>query len=59
MALVGVIVAMIQYRQELKVIEVGGYRSTSSYPLVLLAAAALGLFGLFAGISIVISGLAS
>ena len=50
---------MVHYRQELKVIEVGGYRSTSSFPLVLLVAAALGLFGLFAGISIVISGLAS
>ena len=58
-ALVGVIVAAVQYRQELKVIEVGGYRSTSSFPLLLLVAAALGLFGLFAGISIVISGLAS
>ena len=58
-AVVGVIVAAVQYRQELKMIETGGYRSASSFPLMLLVAAALGLFGLFAGINIVINALAS
>ncbi len=58
-ALFGVIVAMVQYRQGMKEIEVGGYRSTPSFPLGLLAVAALGLFGLFAVISIVIGALAS
>ncbi len=58
-ALFAVIVAMVQYRQELKMLESGGYRYKASFPLGLLVAAALCLIGLFAGISIVIGALAS
>ena len=58
-AVFAVIVAMAQYRQELKMIEAGGYQYKPSFPLGLLVAAALCLIGLFAGISIVIGALAS
>jgi putative membrane protein len=58
-AVFAVIVAMAQYRQELKMIEAGGYRYKPSFPLGLLVAAALCLIGLFAGISIVLGALAS
>ena len=58
-ALFAVVVAMAQYRQELKMLEVGIYRYKPSFPLGLVVAAALCLVGLFAGISIVIGALAS
>ena len=58
-ALFAVIVAMAQYRQELKKLEVGGYRYKPLFPLGLLVAATLCLIGIFAGISIVIGALES
>ena len=58
MALFAVIVAMAQYRQELRKLESGNYRYTPSLPLGLAVAAALCLIGLFAGVSIVIGALA-
>ena len=57
-AIFAVIVAMAQYRQELKMLVGGGYQYKPSFPLGLLVAAALGLIGLFAGIGIVIGALA-
>ncbi len=53
-ALVAVIVAMAQYRLELRLLESGNYRYKPIFPLGLAVAAALSLVGLFAGISIVI-----
>ena len=53
-ALFAVVVAMVQYRQEIKMLAAGDYRYQSSLPLALAVAGALGVVGLFAGISIVI-----
>jgi len=58
-ALVAVIVAMTQYRLELRLLESGNYRYKPIFPLGLAVAAALCLVGLFAGVSIVIGMLAS
>ncbi len=58
-ALFAVMVAMVQYRQQLRKLEAGDYRYSPNLPLGLLVAAALCLIGLFAGISIVIGALAS
>ena len=58
-ALFAVIVAMIQYRQELKMLEAGDYRYKPNFPLVLAVGASLSLVGLFAGMSIVIGALAN
>ncbi len=58
-ALFAVVVAMAQYRQELRMLEAGDYRYKPSFPLSLAIAAVLSLVGLFAGVSIVIGALAS
>ena len=58
-ALMAVIVAMAQYRLELRLLESGNYRYKPIFPLGLAVAAALCLVGLFAGVSIVIGMLAS
>ena len=58
-ALLAVIVAMAQYRLELRLLESGNYRYKPIFPLGLAVAAALCLVGLFAGVSIVIGMLAS
>ena len=57
-ALFSVIVAIAQYRYELKRLEGGSYRYESALPLGLVVAAVLGLVGLFAGITIVLGALA-
>jgi len=48
-ALFAVIVAMAQYRQELKMLEAGDYRYKPIFRLGLAVAAALSVVGLFAG----------
>jgi len=58
-ALFAVIVAMAQYRLELRLLDSGNYRYKPSFPLGLAVAAALCLVGLFAGVSIVIGMFAS
>ena len=58
-ALVAVVVAMTQYRLELRLLESGNYRYKPSFPLGLAVATALCLVGLFAGVSIVLGMLAS
>ena len=57
-ALFAVFVSMVQYRQELKMLEAGDYRYKRSLPLGLAVASALGLIGLFAGVGIIIGALA-
>ena len=57
-ALFAVFVSMVQYRQELKMLEAGDYRYKPSLPLGLAVASALGLIGLFAGVGIIIGALA-
>ncbi len=58
-AVFAVMVAMVQYRQELRKLEAGDYQYKPNLPLGLFVAAALCLIGLFAGVSIVIGALAS
>jgi len=53
-----VFVSMVQYRQELKMLEAGDYRYKPGLPLGLAVASALGLIGLFAGVGIIIRALA-
>ncbi len=57
-ALFAVFVSMVQYRQELKMLEAGDYRYKPNLPLGLAVASALGLIGLFAGVGIIIGALA-
>ena len=57
-ALFAVIVAMFQYRQELKMIEADDYRYQPSLPLGVISAVALFLIGLFAVVGITIDALA-
>ncbi len=57
-ALFAVFVSMVQYRQELKMLEAGDYRYKPGLPLGLAVASALGLIGLFAGVGIIIRALA-
>ena len=57
-ALFAVVVAMFQYRQELKMIEAGDYRQKPSLPLGIISAVALCLIGLFAVAGILIDSLA-
>ncbi len=56
-ALFAVVVAMFQYRQELKMIEADDYRYQPSLPLGILSAVALCLIGLFAVVGIIIGAL--
>jgi len=56
-ALFAVVVAMFQYRQELKMIEADDYRHQPSLPLGILSAVALCLIGLFAIVGILIDAL--
>ncbi len=52
------VVAMVQYRQELRMIEAGDYLLKPGLPLGIIAAVALCLFGLFAVVGITIGALA-
>ncbi len=56
-ALFAVIVAMVQYRQELKMIEASDYRYKPSLPLGIISGIALFLIGLFAVAGIIIEAL--
>ena len=56
-ALFAVVVAMFQYRQELKMIEADDYRYQPSLPLGILSVVALCLIGLFAIVGILIDAL--
>ena len=56
-ALFAVVVAMFQYRQELKMIEADDYRYQPSVPLGILSVVALCLIGLFAIVGILIDAL--
>jgi len=56
-ALFAVVVAMVQYRQELKIIEAGDYRQNPSLPLGIISAVALCLIGIFAVVGIIIDAL--
>ncbi len=53
-ALFAVVVAMVQYRQQMKMLAAGDFRYHPGLPLTLIVAGALGVVGLFAGISVVI-----
>ena len=54
MAVVAAITSLVQYRQVLKMIEVGHFNYKPSFPLVSAVTAVLVLIGLFAGMAIVI-----
>ena len=56
-ALLAVAVAMVQYRQELKMIEASDYRYKPSLPLGIISGVALFLIGLFAVVGIIIGAL--
>ncbi len=56
-ALLAVAVAMVQYRQELKMIEASDYRYKPSLPLGIISGVALFLIGLFAVVGIIIEAL--
>ena len=53
-ALLAVVVAMVQYRQELRMIEASDYRYKPSLPLGIISGVALFLIGLFAVVGIII-----
>ncbi len=53
-ALLAVAVAMVQYRQELKMIEASDYRYKPSLPLGIISGVVLFLIGLFAVVGIII-----
>ena len=60
MAVIAVVVAMVQYYREVKMLESGAaYRYKHSLPLALAVAGALGLIGTFSAVAIVIGALAS
>ncbi len=56
-ALLAVAVAMVQYRQELKMIEASDYRYKPSLPLGIISGVAIFLIGLFAVVGIIIGAL--
>jgi len=57
-ALFAMVMAMVQYHQELRMIEAGDYLLKPGLPLGIIAAVALCLFGLFAVVGITIGALA-